>query len=116
VACAANHAHRSHGTSGPTASTDEPLYLHHHGGAVHHRFVLLAVGCATELGLGLMGDMSFPMAAFTTLTLRMSQEHGGAWLQLPATLLLAVTSLLILGLTLGTWRGLRHGHLLVPNK
>jgi tellurite resistance protein len=60
--------------------------------------------------------MSFPMAAFTTLTLRMSQEHGGAWLQLPATLLLAVTSLLILGLTLGTWRGLRHGHLLVPSK
>jgi tellurite resistance protein len=60
--------------------------------------------------------MSFPMAAFTTLTLRMSQEHGGSWLQLPATLLLAVTSLLILGLTLGTWRGLRHGHLLVPGK
>jgi hypothetical protein len=30
--------------------------------------------------------------------------------------LLAVTSLLILGLTLGTWRGLRHGHLLVPDK
>jgi tellurite resistance protein len=60
--------------------------------------------------------MSFPMAAFTTLTLRMSQEQGGAWLQLPATVLLAVTSLLILGLTLGTWRGLRHGQLLVPEK
>jgi tellurite resistance protein len=60
--------------------------------------------------------MSFPMAAFTTLTLRMSQEHGGTWLQLPATLLLAVTSLLILGLTLGTWRGLRHGQLLVAEK
>lgn len=59
--------------------------------------------------------MSFPMAAFTTLTLRMSQAHGGGWLQLPATLLLAVTSLLILGLTVGTWRGLRHGHLLVPH-
>ena len=43
-------------------------------------------------------------------------EQGGAWLELPATLLLAVTSLLILGLTLGTWRGLRHGHLLVPDK
>jgi tellurite resistance protein len=60
--------------------------------------------------------MSFPMAAFTTLSLRISQEQGGAWLELPATLLLAVTSLLILGLTLGTWRGLRHGHLLVPDK
>ncbi len=30
--------------------------------------------------------------------------------------LLAVTSLLILGLTLSTWRGLRHGHLLVAEK
>ena len=60
--------------------------------------------------------MSFPMAAFTTLSLRMSQEQGGAWLELPATLLLAMTSLLILGLTLNTWRGLRHGHLLVPEK
>jgi tellurite resistance protein len=60
--------------------------------------------------------LSFPMAAFTTLTLRMSQAHGGAWLQRPAILLLGVTSLLILGLTLDTWRGLRHGQLLVPNK
>lgn len=60
--------------------------------------------------------MSFPTAAFTTFTLRMAQEPEGAWLQWPATLLLAVTSLLILGLTLNTWRGLRHGHLLVPEK
>ncbi len=61
-------------------------------------------------------SMSFPLGAFTSLTLRMSQAHGGAWLELPATLLLAITSLLILGLTLVTWRGLRHGHLLVPDK
>ncbi len=60
--------------------------------------------------------MSFPMAAFTSLTLRMTHVPSGAWLQLPATLLLAVTSLLILGLTLATWHGLRHGHLLVPDK
>jgi tellurite resistance protein len=59
---------------------------------------------------------SFPSAAFTTFTLRMSQERGGAWLELPATVMLALTSLLILGLTLQTWRGLRHGHLLVPEK
>ena len=58
--------------------------------------------------------MSFPMAAITTLTFRLAHEPGGAWLQLPSMLLLAVTSLLILGLTLGTWRGLRHGQLLVP--
>ena len=60
--------------------------------------------------------MSFPIAAFTTLTLRLSQEAGGAWLEVPASLLLAITSLLILGLTMGTWRGLRHGQLLVPEK
>jgi tellurite resistance protein len=60
--------------------------------------------------------MSFPLAAFTSLTLRMTHAPGGAWLQLPGTLLLAITSLLILGLTLSTWRGLRHGHLLVAEK
>jgi tellurite resistance protein len=59
--------------------------------------------------------MSFPLAAFTSFTLRMADAPGGAWLQLPATLLLAITSLLILGLTLGTWRGLRHDHLLVAD-
>lgn len=60
--------------------------------------------------------MSFPLAAFTSLTLRMAHAPGGSWLQLPGTLLLAGTSLLILGLTLSTWRGLRHGHLLVAEK
>jgi tellurite resistance protein len=60
--------------------------------------------------------MSFPMAAFTSLTLRMSQAPQGGWLQVPAIFLLAVTSLLILGLTLNTWHGLRHGHLLVAEK
>lgn len=60
--------------------------------------------------------MSFPMAAFTSLTLHLSHAPGGAWLHLPSMVLLAVTSLLILGLTLHTWRGLRHGHLLVPDK
>jgi tellurite resistance protein len=59
---------------------------------------------------------SFPTAAFTAFTLRMSQENTGAWLQVPALVLLALTSLLILGLTLATWRGLRHGHLLVAEK
>lgn len=60
--------------------------------------------------------MSFPLGAFTALTLRMTHAPGGAWLQLPATLLLAITSLLVLGLTLSTWRGLRQGHLLVADK
>jgi tellurite resistance protein len=60
--------------------------------------------------------MSFPLAAFTSLTLRLTHEPSGAWLQVPATLLLATTSLVILGLTLRTWQGLRHGHLLVAEK
>jgi tellurite resistance protein len=58
--------------------------------------------------------MSFPLAAFTALTLRLAQTPEGYWLQMPATLMLAITSLVILGLSLGTWRGLRHGSLLVP--
>lgn len=58
--------------------------------------------------------MSFPLAAFTALTLRLAQTTDGRWLQAPATLMLAITSLVILGLSLGTWRGLRHGSLLVP--
>lgn len=76
--------------------------------------------CCTQLGVlrslafGMPHwGMSFPLAAFSALSLRVSQLEGGAWLQMPATVLLAVTSLVILGLTLGTWRGLRHGHLLV---
>jgi len=60
--------------------------------------------------------MSFPLAAFTSLTLRMAQAPGGNWLGLPAILLLTLTSLLIVGLTLGTWRSLRHGHLLVAER
>jgi tellurite resistance protein len=63
-------------------------------------------------GMGHWG-MSFPLAAFTTLTLRLSSPPEGTWLQLPATALLAITFLVILGLTLGTWRGLRAGTLLV---
>ena len=58
--------------------------------------------------------MSFPLAAFTALTLHLAQTPDGRWLQMPATLMLAITSLVILGLSLGTWRGLRHGSLLVP--
>lgn len=58
--------------------------------------------------------MSFPLAAFTALTLRLAQMPDGRWLQMPATLMLAITSLVILGLSLGTWRGLRYGNLLVP--
>jgi len=63
-------------------------------------------------GMGHWG-MSFPLAAFTTLTLLLGNSPDGAWLQWPAIGLLATTSLVILGLTLSTWRGLRAGTLLV---
>jgi tellurite resistance protein len=60
--------------------------------------------------------MTFPMGAITTLTLRLSHEPGGNWLTVPATLLLAMTSLIVLGLTVGTWHGLRRGNLLVADQ
>ena len=60
--------------------------------------------------------MSFPLAAFTGLTLTLSQEAGGSWLEIPALVLLAITTLVILKLTSNTWRGLRLGHLLAPEK
>ena len=69
---------------------------------------------AQPFGMSFWG-MSFPLAAFSALTLRLASTPSGAWLQLPALGMLALTSLVILGLTLGTWRGLRNGNLLVAD-
>jgi tellurite resistance protein len=69
---------------------------------------------AQPFGMSFWG-MSFPLAAFSALTLRLSSSVGGAWLQLPALAMLALTTLVLLGLTLGTWRGLRQGTLLVAD-
>jgi tellurite resistance protein len=69
---------------------------------------------AQPFGMSFWG-MSFPLAAFSALTLRLASTAEGAWLQLPALGMLALTSLVILGLTLGTWRGLRNGRLLVAD-
>jgi tellurite resistance protein len=55
--------------------------------------------------------MSFPMAAFTALTLQLAPAGP---LRLPGIALLALTSLLVAGLVLATLRGLLHGTLLVP--
>jgi tellurite resistance protein len=55
--------------------------------------------------------MSFPMAAFTALTLQLAPSGP---LRLPGIALLALTSLLVAGLVLATLRGLLHGTLLVP--
>ena len=56
--------------------------------------------------------MSFPMAALSALTLKLAVPGSPLTVLGPA--LLALTSLLILGLLAGTWRGLRDGTLLAP--
>ncbi|MFO1336344.1 MAG: SLAC1 anion channel family protein [Piscinibacter sp.] len=58
--------------------------------------------------------MSFPLAALAVLTLRLADTPEGRWLQLPGVALLALASLVILGLSFATVRGLRAGTLLAP--
>lgn len=62
--------------------------------------------------------LSFPIAAFTSLTLRLAEamagQAGGAQMQGLAVALLAVTSVLLVWLSLSTVRGLRNGSLLAP--
>ncbi len=55
--------------------------------------------------------MSFPLAAFAALTLRLAPSGP---LQLAGVALLALTSLLVAALSLATVRGLRDGQLLAP--
>jgi tellurite resistance protein len=56
--------------------------------------------------------MSFPLAALTALTLRLAAP--GHPLAMLGITLLALTSLLVVALLLGTLRGLRDGSLLAP--
>ena len=56
--------------------------------------------------------LSFPLAAFTALTLRLAVP--GSAMALGGIVMLALTSLVIVGLLLGTLRGLRDGSLLAP--
>ena len=58
--------------------------------------------------------MSFPIAAFTILTLRLAALSDCGWLVFPGYALLAVTSLLVLWLSFATLRGLLNGSLLAP--
>ena len=58
--------------------------------------------------------MSFPVAAFTILTLRLASLSDCGWLVLPGYALLAITTTLILWLTLATLKGLQSGVLLSP--
>jgi tellurite resistance protein len=56
--------------------------------------------------------MSFPLAALAALTLRLAGPGGP--MALLGVLLLAMASLVVAALLLGTLRGLRDGSLLAP--
>ncbi|MCU0930052.1 MAG: C4-dicarboxylate ABC transporter, partial [Burkholderiaceae bacterium] len=56
--------------------------------------------------------LSFPLAAFTALTLRLGPPSGP--MAVFGLLLLALTSLVVVALLLATLRGLRDGSLLAP--
>jgi tellurite resistance protein len=58
--------------------------------------------------------MSFPLAAFSSLTLKLAVLSGVPALQAAGTVVLALASLVVLGLGLGTVKGLRDGSLLAP--
>jgi len=80
-------------------------------------FTLLWVGTQARQIAGLPFSlphwaMSFPLAAFTALTLRLGTP-GTVMSQL-GTLLLSLSSLLVLWLLMATLRGLRDGSLLAP--
>jgi len=57
---------------------------------------------------------SFPLAAFTVLTLRLAELGGAGVLQTVGVLMLATSSITVLWLGFATVRGLRDGSLLAP--
>jgi len=60
--------------------------------------------------------LSFPFAAFTALSLKLSQTAQGYWLAWPSMLLLVCMSSVILWLTAMTLKGLLQGDLLQPEQ
>ena len=56
--------------------------------------------------------VSFPLAALSALALRVAGD--AAAMTMPAVVLLAIASVVIVGLSLATWKGLRAGTLLAP--
>jgi tellurite resistance protein len=58
--------------------------------------------------------MSFPLAAFTSMTLMMAQQPEGDWLWMPGLAMLAITSVVILWLSRMTLHSLWRGELLRP--
>lgn len=80
-------------------------------------FMLLWVGMQVQRIIAapfavLHWAVSFPLAAFTSLTLRLAAP--GSLMAVLGPLLLAFTSLIAWGLLMATWRGLREGGLLAP--
>jgi tellurite resistance protein len=59
-------------------------------------------------------SVSFPLAAFSIFCVDLSGVAHGQALRLPATLMVALTSLIIIGLSINTWHAMRRGLLLVP--
>lgn len=88
---------------------------------------LWGVGLFTLLWVGAQGKrmvsqpfsmafwaLSFPLAAFTALTLQLAVATGGGGFQTVGVVMLAITSLVVFALGLATARGLRQGTLLAP--
>jgi tellurite resistance protein len=57
---------------------------------------------------------SFPLTAWTALTFKLGGAQNGGALSTMGVLLLATSTLVVLGLGLATYRGLRNGTLLAP--
>jgi len=68
---------------------------------------------AQPFGLGFWG-MSFPLAAYAALGLRLAESASPAFLMLSMALL-ALATIAITGLVAGTVQGLRRGTLLIPD-
>jgi tellurite resistance protein len=82
-------------------------------------FILLWVGTQARRFLAqpfalTFWALSFPLAAFTTLTLRLGQALALPALQMAGLALLALSSVVIVALVLATVKGLREGSLLAP--
>jgi hypothetical protein len=58
--------------------------------------------------------MSFPLAAFSALCLRLGQLPEGRWLLLPGQAAVWITSVVILWLSFKSLQGLLDGRLLQP--
>jgi tellurite resistance protein len=84
-------------------------------GAFFLALAITQIPCLRSLPFGMPHwGMSFPIAAFTILTLRLTALSDCGWLVLPGYALLAVTSLLVLWLSFATLKGLLNGSLLAP--